>query len=50
MSLFIGGLAFAQSPLLYTEAVVGVLLASLLAALLGCTWLHAVLPLSLIHI
>jgi len=44
MSLFIGGLAFAQSPLLYTEAVVGVLLASLLAALLGCTWLHAVLP------
>ena len=44
MSLFIGALAFAQSPLLYTEAVVGVLLASLLAALLGCTWLHAVLP------
>ena len=44
MSLFIGGLAFAQSPLLYTEAVVGVLLASLLAALLGCAWLHAVLP------
>jgi len=44
MSLFIGGLAFAQSPLLYTEAVVGVLLASLLAALLGCTWLHFTLP------
>ena len=44
MSLFIGGLAFAQSPLLYTEGVVGVLAASLVAAVLGMLWLHLALP------
>lgn len=44
MSLFIGGLAFAQSPLLYTEGVVGVLAASVIAAVLGMLWLHLVLP------
>ena len=44
MSLFIGSLAFAPTPLQYTESVVGVLLASVIAALLGCGWLYAVLP------
>ena len=44
MSLFIGSLAFARAPLLYTESVVGVLMASALAAVLGCLWLYAVLP------
>ena len=44
MSLFIGGLAFAQSPLHYTEGVVGVLGGSLVAAVIGLAWLHAVLP------
>ncbi len=44
MSLFIGGLAFAQSPLLYTDGVVGVLAASVIAAVLGMLWLHLVLP------
>lgn len=44
MSLFIGGLAFAPSPAHYGASVLGVLMASLAAALLGCAWLHAVLP------
>ncbi len=44
MSLFIGSLAFAEAPLLYTESVVGVLGASLVAAALGMAWLHTVLP------
>ena len=44
MSLFIASLAFAQAPLHYTESVIGVLMASLVAAVLGCTWLYAVLP------
>ncbi|MES2857745.1 MAG: Na+/H+ antiporter NhaA [Pseudomonadota bacterium] len=44
MSLFIGSLAFARAPLLYTESVIGVLMASALAAVVGCAWLHAVLP------
>ncbi len=44
MSLFIGGLAFEQSPLLYTEGVVGVLAASLVAAVVGMLWLYVVLP------
>ncbi len=44
MSLFIGGLAFAPVPLLYSEGVVGVLVASLIAAVLGLVWLHLVLP------
>ena len=44
MSLFIGSLAFAEAPLLYTESVVGVLGASLVAAALGMAWLHLVLP------
>ena len=44
MSLFIGGLAFAGTPLPYTEAVLGVLVASMVAAVLGLAWLHLVLP------
>ena len=44
MSLFIASLAFAQAPLHYTESVIGVLMASLVAAVLGCAWLYAVLP------
>ncbi len=44
MSLFIGSLAFARAPLHYTESVIGVLMASVVAAVLGCAWLHAVLP------
>ena len=44
MSLFIGGLAFAPSPAHYGASVLGVLMASLVAAMLGCAWLHAVLP------
>ena len=44
MSLFIGSLAFANSPLHYTESVIGVLLASVVAALLGLGWLRMVLP------
>ena len=42
--LFIGSLAFANSPLHYTESVIGVLLASVVAALLGLGWLRMVLP------
>ena len=44
MSLFIGSLAFARSPLHYTESVIGVLMASVAAALLGLAWLRVVLP------
>jgi len=44
MSLFIGSLAFVSTPLQYTESVVGILLASVIAALVGCGWLYAVLP------
>ena len=43
MSLFIGSLAFARDNLRYTESVIGVLLASTAAALLGYTWLRVVL-------
>src|SRR6478672_3005923 len=44
MSLFIGSLAFAQSPALYTEGVAGVLAASVVTAIAGMLWLHLVLP------
>jgi NhaA family Na+:H+ antiporter len=44
MSLFIGSLAFNSAPLLYTESVLGVLLASVVAAVLGLVWLRMVLP------
>jgi NhaA family Na+:H+ antiporter len=43
MSLFIGSLAFNKAPLLYTESVIGVLMASVASALLGLAWLRAVL-------
>ena len=43
MSLFIASLAY-HDPLLYEEAVLGVLGASLVAAVLGYLWLRAVLP------
>ncbi len=43
MSLFIGSLAF-QDPVLYEEAVLGVLLASLVSALTGYFWLRFTLP------
>jgi NhaA family Na+:H+ antiporter len=43
MSLFIGSLAY-PDPLRYDEAVLGVLGASVIAALLGWLWLRAVLP------
>ena len=44
MSLFIASLAFAGHPLHYTEGVLGVLGASVVAALLGSVWLALVLP------
>ena len=44
MSLFIAGLAFAGQPQHYNESVLGVLGASVLAALLGSAWLWRVLP------
>lgn len=44
MSLFIGSLAFNSEPLLYTESVIGVLMASAAAAVLGLAWLRVVLP------
>lgn len=44
MSLFIASLAFAGHPLHYTEGVLGVLGASVLAALMGSVWLALVLP------
>ncbi len=43
MSLFIGSLAFAHDGLRYTESVIGVLLASTIAAVLGYAWLRMVL-------
>ena len=43
MSLFIGSLAYAD-PLRYEEAVLGILGASVIAAVLGYGWLRAVLP------
>ncbi len=44
MSLFIGSLAYARLPLLYAESVLGVLIASVIAAVAGIVWLRAVLP------
>ena len=44
MSLFFASLAFAGHPALYGEGVLGVLLGSLVAALLGTAWLAVVLP------
>lgn len=43
MSLFIASLAYAD-PVRYEEAVLGVLVASLLSAVLGWLWLRATLP------
>ena len=43
MSLFIASLAY-RDPLLYAEAVIGILGASVLAAVVGFVWLRAVLP------
>jgi NhaA family Na+:H+ antiporter len=43
MSLFIGSLAY-RDPVLYEEAVLGVLLASLVSALIGYFWLRFTLP------
>ena len=43
MSLFIASLAY-RDPLLYAEAVLGILGASVLAAVVGFVWLRAVLP------
>lgn len=44
MSLFIASLAFAEQPAHYTEGVLGVLGASVVAAMLGMLWLWRVLP------
>src|SRR3546814_10991051 len=43
MSLFIGSLAFSREPLLYTESVIGVLVASTVSALMGYAWWRVVL-------
>ncbi|MFT3897112.1 MAG: Na+/H+ antiporter NhaA [Thermomonas sp.] len=43
MSLFIAGLAYGQSRT-YSDAVLGVLLASLVSAIAGLLWLRATLP------
>src|SRR3546814_709981 len=43
MSLFIGSLAFSREPLLYTESVIGVLVASTVSAVIGYAWLRMVL-------
>ena len=43
MSLFIGSLAFSRDPLLYTESVIGVLVASTVSALIGYAWLRTAL-------
>ena len=43
MSLFIASLAY-QDALLYEEAVLGILAASVIAAVVGFLWLRAVLP------
>ncbi|WP_256645730.1 Na+/H+ antiporter NhaA [Thermomonas paludicola] len=44
MSLFIASLAFAEQPAHYTEGVLGVLGASVVAAVLGMLWLWRALP------
>jgi Na+:H+ antiporter, NhaA family len=44
MSLFIASLAYAKQPLHYTEGVLGVLGASVVAAIMGIAWLAMVLP------
>ena len=44
MSLFIGSLAYAGSSALHSASVLGVLLGSLVAAVLGTAWLHMALP------
>ena len=44
MSLFIASLAFERSPALAQSSVLGVLSASVLAAVLGYLWLRTVLP------
>jgi NhaA family Na+:H+ antiporter len=43
MSLFIGSLAFGDDPLRYSQAVIGVLLASTVSAVVGYLWLRAAL-------
>ena len=43
MSLFIASLAFADDAMRYTESVIGVLAASLVAAVVGLAWLRAAL-------
>src|SRR3546814_16147348 len=43
MSLFIGSLALSREPLLYTESVIGVLVASTVSAVIGYAWLRMVL-------
>jgi NhaA family Na+:H+ antiporter len=40
MSLFIAQLAFATSPMLFEEARLGIIMASVIAAIVGLTWLH----------
>lgn len=40
MSLFIAQLAFTTSPLLFAEARLGIIMASLIAAIIGLTWLY----------
>lgn len=44
MSLFIGSLAYARDQVSYEAAVLGILCASLIAAVVGIAWLRAVLP------
>lgn len=44
MSLFIGSLAYSHDELRYTESVLGILAASVIAAVLGLLWLRATLP------
>ncbi len=40
MSLFIGQLAFPGAPLLYEKARLGIILASVISAIIGLTWLY----------
>jgi NhaA family Na+:H+ antiporter len=40
MSLFIGQLAFASTPLLFEEARLGIIMASVISAAIGLTWLY----------
>jgi NhaA family Na+:H+ antiporter len=44
MSLFIASLAFKQQPALADSSVLGVLCASVIAAVCGYLWLRVVLP------